>query len=326
MSNEEIQNIDSPELEANEIENHAKFDSVSYDDLEEGIVKIDELPTNVRHNLVKEAREKITDKDEALAWEMGWRPKNLFLGKNRDGSQKEWVDHKTFLEKIEKSPFANVERVKTLATKTEEKNKEIESLREQIKNLTKLQKIQVSKSLDQNEKQLRDEINQAKEELDFDRFSSANDALRKLNAEKEELDKFNPEPEIIHEQPQKQFYEIEFETRNKSWYGSDPKMTAYASYVDQNVRLFGQPKDISEHLAIVEREVKSTFANHFQEENYDRYIPNVESAKNATAFAPKPKEKSFEDLNKKDQELGHDLIREGQFKSKMELMTFLNKK
>lgn len=232
---------------------------------------------------------KSLDEDQKQAWNQGWRPQDLFVGKNRDGSSREWVDHKTFLERAKNNlPVVN-DRNRELA-------KEIDKLKEELKNqkkaLTEAEKRGYEKALVEIETKQRAAV----EIGDVDEFE-------KLKKEEREIMKKLPTVEVvedfIEQQPQQQSFlpqdqEVlnDWQARNM-WIRTDAKLAAYAIESEKQLLKDKPYLTLRERLDIVEQEVKEVFYNKFNTPKPDSMF----SSQATGGFgSSEPKTKSFSDL------------------------------
>lgn len=309
------------DIEQIEQQPEAQEVEVNYEALKEGKVDFHKLPKEDRAKIAQEAFESLPDDDAKEAWQVyGWRPKELFLGKNKDGSPKEWVDYKEFREKIDTIAPVKNERIRSLAKEKDEYKEKLEAMERQMKILTEINKSKLEREIFGEEKNIEKEISEAREYSDVARYEQAIEKKNLIERDKLRLKTFEeppvaPMPLIppVQQLPE----EVTNWAANNTWIVSDAKLLEYAKIKEAEMSFLHPDKSLTERLEMVREEVGKAFPD----KDPTPKRPAVESAKNVTAFGNiKPKGKSFDDIPELDRRQADILIRKGVYKDKNEYM------
>lgn len=228
-------------------------------------------PDDIRRQR-QDAKDRLSSEDRKY-WEMGWRPKELFAGKNRDGSPKEWVPLEKFKELINNNPSVRAEREKALERK-------LEQMHHSVEKITKFNQLKLDREHQVADARIKQELDDAEAIGDL---ASYKDALRKkemLQAEKAAIQQVEaPQQDPIIT------YEVNsFKDRN-SWYGTDKEMSEYSieqfNIINKNPRFAGL--SIRDKLQKVEDSVRALFSDKFPSKT-QKNIPMVESSKSSGAM------------------------------------------
>lgn len=208
---------------------------------------------------------------EKNAWTQGWRPEEFFAGKNKDGSQRKWVNAETFLSNSKDTlPVAN-ERIKDLTARIEKAEREAKEARERVE---KAEKMGYEKALQDLAKKQREAV----ELGDIDAFDNLKEQENEIiknqysSSEIKQVDNAvidnmvqNPNsPPPPPSQEARKFSEAEtaqiadFYARN-SWMKTDPNIAEYAVYKESKLLHERPYLSVKERLDIVEEDVKNTF-------------------------------------------------------------------
>lgn len=145
------------------------------------ISDIRSLPPEERKIIERQIFDNLPDDDARIAWNEGWRTKELYNNKNRDGSERPFIDYKEFLANSRKiAPIRN-ERLRELADKNYTLEQEIREMKENMRALLELNKNRESRDLENTQTYLNKEIQKAKEDLDFDRYEQLLEQKQKYN-------------------------------------------------------------------------------------------------------------------------------------------------
>lgn len=181
------------------------------------------LPQKERNNIASQI---YADLDETAkkAWSMGWRPKELWRGKNRDGSEQEFVDAEQFVENYENSAPIRNERTRKLATENEDLKRQVTEMAQKLDQIVTYSKSKEERDLEQVKNSIDYQLQQAKENLDVDKIEEL--VLKKAQIEKEKFIA-NQQP-VSRETPQEIDPKFTKWHESNSWFGSDQEMTAMA--------------------------------------------------------------------------------------------------
>lgn len=217
-----------------------------------------------------ESAYKELDDDGKLAWAQGWRPQEFFAGKNRDGSEKEWKDAKTFLEQSQKNlPTAN-NRIKELSKRIEEAEKKAEAAeRRAIENekkgyeraLAELSKKQ-REAVESGDIDVYDELRLQEQKILEEKYRTIE--TPKTNVVEDMVTRPNQQPQQTGLQLSEQDQAIvsNFYAKN-AWMRTDQKLAAYAIQSERQLLEERPYLSLQERLDIVEQEVKDVFHSKF---------------------------------------------------------------
>lgn len=209
---------------------------------------------------------------EKEAWSQGWRPQEVFAGKSKDGSNRQWVDAETFLSNSkDKLPVAN-ERIRDLTSRIEKAEKEAREAKERV---AKAEKRGYEQAMRELEKKQREAVELGDTEA-FDNLKKQEGDLIKSQytlpeskvEEKPSVvddmvqDPYSPPPQP--KQENRQFSEAErasiadFYARN-TWMKTDQDIADYAVFKEAQLMQQRPYLSVKERLDIVQEEVVATF-------------------------------------------------------------------
>jgi len=248
------------------------------------------------HQKLDNAYKKL-DEAEKQAWSQGWRPKEFFAGKRKDGSERPFISAEEFLSKSKETlPVAN-DRLKKLTEELAETKRLAKEAQERI---SKAEKKGYEKAL----AEIESKQSEAVELGDTESF-------KKLKEEEKELinSQFTQEPVVedvvapqeqkdAPQQPQQSLLTPkeeqalqEWSARN-SWMRTDHKLAGYAIAAEKQLLEEKPYLSLNERLEIVEQEVKEVFHSKF---NANQSNPMFDSGANQ-GFGSTPKPKGYNDL------------------------------
>lgn len=246
-----------------------------------------------------ESAYKTLDEDGKLAWAQGWRPKEFFAGKNRDGSEKEWKDAKTFLEQSQKNlPTAN-NRIKELSKRIEEAEKKAEAAeRRAIENekkgyeraLAELSKKQ-REAVESGDIDVYDELRSQEQKILEEKYKTVE--APKTNVVEDMVTQPAQQPPELQLSEQEQAIVSNFYAKN-AWMRTDQKLAAYAIQSERQLLEERPYLSLQERLDIVEQEVKDVFHSKF---NGNQSSTFSESSNQGFGSPQKSEKKGYSQLN-----------------------------
>lgn len=310
IENTEVNNLpqDNQQTETPELP------EITLENVKEGKIDFHSLPKNEKTRLKSEYLNTVEDDREKEALLQGHSPKFMFLGKNRDGTDRPWEDHETFLRKIETQEPVKNERLRALT-------KDKEEMQQQIKKLIDLNKAQFQRSLANDELAVEKELHEAEEYADIPRFKQAQEKKTIIEREKLRLKSFEEEnidvplPPVPNAPPILQREVAEFAARN-STIVSTPDLLAYAKAMDGAYSVTHKDLPLAERLKMVEDATKQAFPSYFPEHRRSA----VDTARSNNTFGSKPKTKSFADLPEIERQQARSLIKHGIFKNEADFL------
>jgi hypothetical protein len=306
------QHIEAPEVEIPEI---------SLDAMREGKIQFNKLPKEDKVRLTREAREELQDTEAKEAWDMGWRSQEFFGGKGKDGSTREFIDHKAFLEKISQNAPVQNERLKTLREREVQKDREMEQLKLEVRQANELAKMNFERSLQNDEQSLDAQIKEAREYGDFDRYDALNAKKLELQSKTLRLKDYEiPKEATLSPDIQA---ELEIWGSKNTWYEQDLEMQNYAK-AQADILIRAYPNlPLAQRLEKVTTLTKAFFPERFPQ---DVTRAAVLPAKNAGVFSSNKKtELTFSQLSDFDKQQARSMIRNGTFKNEADFMSGYNK-
>ncbi len=290
--------------------------------MKDGEIVYSRLDKEDKIRLTREARESLEDEEMKTAWDMGWRSSEFFAGKNRDGSEREFIDHKQFLDKIEKNAPVKNERIRTLRERDAEKDRRIEQLQDEVRKAVEIAKMTQDRFISSDEDRLNAQIQEAKDNLDFDAYEALQAKKLKLEGSKEKLRSYEEpkaeEPVQTEVQPEVR----EWGARN-NWFYTDQPMRDFAIRQEDILRETRPDLDLSERLEIVTQSAKISFPDKFEEAPRKQLVL---PSKNSGNFAkPKAAAKGFSSLPDRERMQANQMIRKGVFKNEADFMESYNK-
>ncbi|QOR55458.1 MAG: hypothetical protein ULS35scaffold63_15 [Phage 33_17] len=216
-----------------------EIENINLEDVKEGKVDIYNIPHEERKRLEQEEYESL-DEEAKKAWQGGWRSEPFFGGKNKDGSDRPWMDYQEFNRKAQEiAPIRN-ERLRDLGKENEELKHIIQDMNKQIKELASYNKIKEEREISQRAFDLERQMMQAREDQDFQSWETLQ--KQKIELEKTKYKFQEPEPtetpyDSNSPQPlnHDQRAAIGSWMQENSWYGSDPELTLEADNYFQQV-------------------------------------------------------------------------------------------
>lgn len=287
---------------------------ITLENVKEGKIDFHSLPKSEKVRLKSEYLNTVEDDREKEALLQGHSPKFMFLGKNRDGTDRPWEDHETFLRKIETQEPVKNERLRKLAQEKEE-------MQQQIKKLVELNKAQFQRSLANDELAVEKELNEAEEYSDISKFKAAQEKKNVIEREKLRLKSFEEDKEDVPLPPVPnppaivQREVAEFAARNPVIV-STPDLLAYAKAMDGAYSVTHKDLPLPERLRMVEDATKQAFPSYFPEHKRAA----VDTSRSNNTFGAKPKTRSFGDLPDLEKQQARALIRHGIFKNEADFL------
>jgi hypothetical protein len=306
------QHIETPEAEVIDI---------SLDAMRQGKIQFNKLPKEEKVRLTREAREELEDEEAKEAWDMGWRSQEFFGGKGKDGSAREFIDHKAFLEKISQNAPVQNERLKTLREREAQKDREMEQLKLEVRKANELAKMNFERSLQNDEQSLDAQIKEAREYNDFERYDTLNAKKLELQSKTLRLKDYEiPKEPTLSPDVQA---ELEIWGSKNTWYEQDLEMQNYAK-AQADILIRAYPNlPLAQRLEKVTTLTKAFFPDRFpQEVTRATVLP----AKNAGTFSSNKKtELTFSQLSDNEKQQARQMIRSGVFKNETDFMSGYNK-
>lgn len=282
---------------------------ITLDNLKAEKFHISEIPYKERQRLKNEAFETLPE-DQKATWQKGWKTKEFFLGRNRDGSPAEWKDHVQFEKEIEQNLPMKNERLKHLTKETQEKDAAIQKLQREVEELKNLQKVKIERELKKEKLTLQNKLREAKEIGDIDNYDQARQELNDLEDEEKVYKRVVETPAAPQLRPEV----ISFEARNSDWYKQDMKMTRYARALSAEVAAEYPNLSLGQQLQMIEDDIKREFPEKFIKKEPPR-APAVEGSGNG-GFGNRSNQVTFDNLSEDEQDRIRRMIRSGAIKEK----------
>lgn len=286
--------------------------------LEEKKINFSQIPKEKRHivrnniisKMITEAEIEGNEK-KLFALNNGWSPQIIDGGKNKDGSERRFKDYEEFTDTIrENAPVMN-ERLKSIA-------KENEEIRKEMAKVSAIAKMNLERSIQNDEQSLDNQIKEAREYGDFDRYDTL--ILKKQELIKGKLKLKEYEPEIqqnptIDPQIQK---DLEIWGAKNIWYHSDFEMQNYAKQQAEILNKNYPNIPFKERLDKITELTKTFFPEKFTQQPSK---PLVLASKNAGTFnSNKKSELTFSQLPDIEKNQARQAIRIGVFKDEVDYM------
>lgn len=288
--------------------------------LQEGKITFKDIPKEKRHEIRMQARDNLPNDRAKEAFDMGWSPKEFFLGKRADGSEKPFVDYEEFLTKINETAPVKNERLRTLTKENQEKDRQLEEMRAEVRKLFELNKAREEREFESQEARLKAEIEEAEELGDIKTFKDRTLRLNRLEQEKLKLKSFEPEQEINQTEapqiPAEILNEVQTWTAKNSWYFSDVKIQNFCNAQSALLAQNEPELSLSERLEIVKQMAFSRFPELAPAKTKAAVLSSKTSGLNATA---KPSI-SFEQLPEAEKKTAEWMLKMGVYKSKAEVV------
>jgi hypothetical protein len=250
------------------------------------------------------------DEEGKLAWAQGWRPQEFFAGKNRDGSEREWKDAKTFLEQSKNNlPTAN-NRIKELTKRIEEAEKKAEAAEKRaIENeqkgydraLAELSKKQRD-AVESGDIEIYDELRSQELKILEERYKKSEPA--KQNVVEDMIQQPSSQPIQPQMSEQEQAIVSNFYARN-AWMKTDNKLAAYAIESEKQLLAERPYLSLQERLDIVEQEVKDVFHAKFD----GKQSPTFAESSNQGFGSSRTEKKGYSQLNEESKKMCDNLAK-----------------
>lgn len=317
--------VENPVIESNE--NEAPAESTLLNQARTGEVDFRSLDPSTRRKVLDEERESLSPREQRL-WEYGWRPKYLFLGKDRNGND---VPYKTAdeFERTLKIPSVSKERDNHVL----EENKR---LKEELERVSKLTKINIERGLQAEEAQIDIEIKTAKEYGDFDAYEKAEAKKRLLQEDKNNIQKYYEAPkeqqhkpseaEVVSKlTPEDQDVYFEFKSNNL-WFGIDNTLSEFAGKEWQAIQ-YAPNMSFKQKLDYIQKRTATAFPSKFPNKNIN-FMPTSNNNQNAPLNQKPANEMTYAKLTDMDKKRVDRLVLSGQFTSREAVIKrfFPNKK
>ena len=283
---ENIVSVDNDQLNNNDAQEENK----------EEIKEPKRLSWKQKQQKMKEVYDNLGSKEKE-AWDQGWRTEEFYAGKSKLGEDKPFVSAEEYLERANKAlPVAN-ERIKAIK---EEKDREIEKLKDQIDKLVQYTQSKEERDIEQSYESLESQRQEAIMEADIDRVKEIE--LRQKSIKES---KFNFEAdqdlknEVIQQPNQNQQYGLTNQEQQalsnwraeNSWYDNDPSIRAYAESLVPQLEL-QKHLSFEEKLNFIKDDVETTFKDRLGIKRHKR----VAETGNNTSFGNSAKINSYNDL------------------------------
>lgn len=291
-------------------------DQIPAYDYKEDLKDVDffSLPHDERKELKASIEEKMSGEDKE-GMKLGWSPQEMFKGKNKDGTDKEWVDSSTFLKRVrEEAPVRN-ERMRKQSQEIESQKAEMQAMQKQMKTLTEINKAQMERELSQDEALNKRALVEAKELGDVEAFEIATETKTGIDNQKLKLKSFE-EPPVPPTAPEVSPEALDWAAEN-DWIVKDPILLEQAKLEDQILQVKNPKMPMLERFALVTEKMKDEYP---LKDSTPRQT--YKGSNNSATFGNKPKTKTtFDDLPKIDQQQAVSLIKKGIYKDKADYLT-----
>lgn len=289
--------------------------------LKQGKLDFRTLPYSDKVKVTKEIHNSITDEREKEAWELGWRPRELFVGKYRDGTEKPYIDHEEFLKKLDEVAPARNERLRHVVQEKTALEKEVEMLREEARQNRELLRMREERNIAQEEAAIKREMEEAHNEADVKKFAEAQERKAQIENDKLRLKQFEPQKQ--NAQPQIAPETLEWLAQNP-WFNSDPVMAEYAKGQEQLLQKTHAHLPLADRLELISKNVKFNFADRFPAAKSN--TPAVEAGRsNGSLTHTRKNQMTFSQLPEHERMQADRLVRMGQFKDREDFMKGYNR-
>lgn len=310
MSNGEFETVEEIKARmAQESSTKTSQEEVKKEAKEEIQQPVKKLPLSER---LDNAYQKLND-TERQAWAEGWRPEEFFGGKNKDGTQRQFIGAEEFLKRREKVlPIAN-DRLREMAKELEETKKLAREAQERI---AKAEQKGYQKALEELERKQTEAVESGDVE-EFTKLKSAEKDLinSQFNSTKQEVveealdkqDTQSPDPQqqnqsLLSEHDQRVLQDW---AAKNNWMRTDEKLAGYAIAAEKTLLRDRPYLSLQERLDIVEQEVKDVFHNKFNKSSSPRMFESGGDA----GFGESQRSKSYSDLSPEAKKNCEDLIK-----------------
>lgn len=308
-------------IEYIEPEIHEEQSEISLEAMREGKIHFAKLPKEEKVRLSREARDQLEDEDMKEAWDMGWRSQEFFGGKAKDGSTREFIDHKGFLEKISNNAPVQNERIRALRERESQKDKELEEMRLEVRRATELAKMNFERSLNNDEQSLDAQIQEARDYNDFEAYDALKAKKLELNQGRLKLKQYEPEVNQAPALDPQVQSDLEIWGAKNIWYHSDFEMQNYAKQQAEILNRNYPNIPFKERLDKVTELTKAFFPERFNQP----IRPSVLPTKNSGTFTSgKKSELTFAQLSDTEKSQARQMIRAKVFKNETDFMKGYN--
>ena len=276
-----------------------------------------EVPKLSLNKRLENAYQNLTSQ-EREAWSQGWRPKEFFVGKKRDGTDKEWINAETFLSKSKDTlPIANdiirklTKRIEQAEKNAKEVNKRIhEAEKEGYKKALVDIATKQREAVELSDTEEFDRLKKQESDLINSQLDQATPSIEEPEAVVEDVLTQQPnqqvnQPQPVQLSPRDQEVLNDWQTKN-TWIRTDPKLAAYAIESERQLLTEKPYLSLEERLQIVGQEVKEVFHQKF---NTPNSAPMFDSGGNAGFGDSTPKQRGYSDLPNNVKKLCENAIR-----------------
>lgn len=316
---DEIENIE--EIESPEVEITEETQEISLEAVKSGEVEFRKLPKEDKLRITREARENLEDEQDKEAWDMGWRSPEFFAGKNRDGSDRDFIDSKAFLEKIEQNAPVQNERLKTLREREAQKDREMDELRAEVRKANEIAKMNFERSLKGEEQSIEARLQEARDLGDFDTYDSLLIEKSEIAKGKARLQEYEPEEPKAPVQTEVQPEVKEWGARNQ-WFYTNESMKSFAIAQEDVLRSSRPDLNLSQRLEIITKQARVTFPDSFPNESARPAV--LTSRKSGSLSLNKKEQAGFSTLPEGEKKQAYQMIKQGVFKNESDFMKSYN--
>lgn len=296
---------------------------ISLDNLKAGKLDFKTLPYQEKVRLSKEAYDKLTDDRQKEAWDLGWRSKEFYIGKHRDGTDKPFSSHEEFLKKIDEVAPAKNERLRHISQEKTVLEKKLEESLAENRKMMELFKMREERTLTSEESRIEREIQEAEDLGDVKKYAAAQSEKAQIQSNKLKLKDFDPQPSTQPRTNPVAPETIEWAARNNSWFQRDQTMTEYAMGQEQILQKTHPDSTLSERLDMIEKSVKTVFNDRFPTKTTASAVDSSKSS--GTLTSQRKTETKFGDLPETERWQARQMIKRGIFKDETDFMTGYNK-
>jgi hypothetical protein len=254
-----------------------------------------EPPQVDRKTREREVFDSLPDDEARIAWNEGWRPKELYNGKNKDGTERTFIDYKEFLENAQKFGPVRNERLRELANKNENLERQLQEMDDRVRELLEINKKRENRDLESSAQFLDKEIQKAKEDYDFERYEQLLTEKQKLQKELQNnpipSSSSSPPPMLGHEE---QLIVNDWIGKNK-WFVEDVEMNTIATAYDTTLirQSSTATLPLNQRLELVTNKMRSLYPEKFGRKST---IQMVESNEIGGFGDGAPRKKNYNDL------------------------------
>jgi len=294
--NIELQNIQTPEVE--------QPSQPTVNDILENKVEYFSLPKDERDRLLQEYQTTIPEDSLTKKLGLHYAPPQMFGGKDRQGNS---VKPKSF-EEFEQDTINKVKYNNSNNSENFKAKEELAAIKKQMEEMSALVKVQTSNQLQSEEETLAYQIQQARDENDFDAYDKLIDKRSKLQQVKSKFEPIEPTKEIpsIQYTPKEQAAIQDFKYIHKDFIATTSNNSQIRNSFDDFTKIIARNKPELSPQEILESAKKSTeemFPNFFTKSNNVFMNNQYSSAPANNTFQKKPEAPKliFENLSPSDQ-------------------------